>query len=124
MVNNNPLLPIHRFFMGLYLCGSMGLFAVWFVPQGANTLQSGSTAVFMSCWAFFYAYSIVIIFNYRFNLTKFEWIILAFPTYFIVSTLWSLLPSKTLIYAISFLLNSIAIIALKRLTLQRSSSGT
>ncbi|PHR88113.1 MAG: hypothetical protein COA76_08990 [Moritella sp.] len=115
MINNNPLLPIHRFFMGLYLCGSMGLFAVWFVPQGANTLQSGSTAIFMSCWAFFYAYSILVIANYKFNLTKLEWLILAFPIYFIVSTSWSLLPAKTLIYSISFLLNMLAIIALKRL---------
>jgi O-antigen ligase len=97
-----------------YLAGSMGLFAVLFVPQFTFNSSGSDSKVFMLVWVFFYLISLSIFFLYKIKIYKNELIIFIIPVFYLMSSLWSLDPTKTFIYSSILLLNCLFVILMKR----------
>lgn len=101
-------------FLALYLAGSLGLFAVLFVPTHANTLAVGSTPTFIAVWAVCYAITLILVVCQRTKFDSGDALIFIIPGYFLLSSLWSLNPSKTFTYATVLVLNALFVCVLKR----------
>jgi O-antigen ligase len=98
----------------VYLAGSMGLFAVLFVPQNSLTQAVGSSKVFMSFWIAAYCLSLVIVLIDKIKLLKSEIIIFFIPIFYLISTIWSIAPSKTFIYSVILMLNGLFVVIMRR----------
>lgn len=99
-------------FVILYMCASMGAFAVLFVPESSDLSAVGSTPLFMAAWSVLYGGTILMCMHWlpRF---KIVYLISLLPAiYFIFSSIWSLQPSKTVLYSVAFLLNMIFVVFL------------
>lgn len=104
-----------RRLMGLYLAGSMGLFAVLLVPSTLIAAAEQTTPQFIMAWASAYAISLLPLFLIRRNFTRLELLVAIVPLFYTASALWSNQPVASLQYGISLLLNAVAILALARL---------
>ncbi|MNZ25842.1 O-Antigen ligase [compost metagenome] len=103
-----------RIYIYFYLASAMGLAAVLFVPTDSSGSEPGSSLSFILCWIVLYAISILYLLKLPKPITKSNLGILAIPLYFIISTIWSLSPSKTATYSSCLLLNTIFAVTLTR----------
>lgn len=101
---------VYIWFFVIYIAGSMGMFAVMLVPQESSTLDAGSTWQFMFVWVVLYLFTIVLSFVSWQGLPRRSYFFILLSFYMILSTLWSLQPSKTLMYSICFLMNLLFVI--------------
>ncbi len=88
-----------RLFIPTYLAGSVGLFAVLFVPAFDDTMSVGSTVPFILTWLILYLLTFAALFVRQIKPSKGDFLVLLFPLYFMFSSFWSLQPEKTLTYS-------------------------
>ncbi|PJC88038.1 hypothetical protein CSW98_02655 [Vibrio sp. HA2012] len=103
-----------RILINVYLSASMGVTAVLFVPQDSITVSTGSNATYMISWLLLYVLSIVMAFTLKLRINKWFLLSLSIPLYHLVSTLWSELTMKTLIYSSCFVLNAVVVYLIYR----------
>ena len=97
-------------YVALYLAASMGLLAVLFVPAESDLSSTGSTPLFMICWSALYATSLLAVLHWRPLPQRYQLWVLGAGLYLILTTLWSIQPVKTLVYAISMFMNLVFVI--------------
>ena len=105
-LSSGPLLNVKNIFVSLYLACAMGMIAVIFANVDGSDSEGQTTISFALAWVFLYSitiyYSICI--NWR---KKYVLALMSIPFLYLASTMWTLVPQKTLIYSILVLLNAI-----------------
>lgn len=113
MLQFSPL----RLFLGLYIAGGMGLFAVLFVPVESGSLfvvDTSSTPLFMGVWFFCYIISLILFAFCMPKLHSGNLMICIIPIYYLIASLWSLDFKKSLMYSGVLLINAFFCMILQR----------